>query len=82
MKRGSVSKEEIAIMNRKYRKAQRLHEKDSYYWLMLLSNYVMWEWDLTELPGNLKPLTEEGKVKEGLETYFSLDNFTVISSQP
>jgi len=82
MKSDFVTKEEIAIMNRKYRKAQRLHEKDNYYWLMVLSNYVMWKWDPTDLPSDLKPLAEDDKIKKGLQTYFSLDNFTIISSQP
>lgn len=81
LKNHPVTKEEIALMNQKFKKTQLLHNKDNYYWVMLLSNYAMGNWDLTKLPANLNPLEKEEKIQEGLQTYFSLDNYTIISAQ-
>jgi len=80
MQEASVTSKEIATMARKHQKKLRPRGVDSCYWIVLLSNYLMWEWDLLTLPDNLKPLTEPTKVENALKTYFSVDKYTMISS--
>ncbi len=78
----SVSQEEIQVMNRKYKKAHYLHEKDNYYWLMVLSNYLLWDWNTQALLKDLTPLVDKEEIHKGLKTYFSVENYTMITAHP
>ncbi len=81
MQKEGVAKDEVEVMSRKSKKAALLHEADNSYWLMALSNYLSWGWDPIAMPDDLKPLEDPEQIKKILETYFSLENYTIISSQ-
>lgn len=82
MQKEGVSKDEVEVMSRKSKKASLLHEADNSYWLMVLSNYLSWDWNPLGLPDDLKPFEDPEQIKKILETYISLENYTIISSQP
>lgn len=82
MQKEGVTEEEIEVLKRKSRKSAMLHETDNSYWVMVLSNYLSWDWDPLTLLENLKPLSEKEKAILVLKTYFSLNDYTIISSQP
>jgi len=82
MQKEGVTKEEIATMNRKYRKAQRFRESDNRHWIMILSNYIMWKWEVGSINDDLQPMGESSEITKNLQEFFSLDNYTILSAHP
>ncbi len=77
-----VTSEEINIMHGKYRKSQRLREDDNCYWMTVLSNYLLWNWNINGLSRDFVPLEAGEKIQTVLQTYFSLKNYSMITGQP
>lgn len=58
--------------------------RDNFYWVSMLSNYYLWKWSPEQIHQaeiQTKTLTL-GEVNEMLKTYFTLNNYSIITGQP
>lgn len=84
MQRDRVTAAEIAFLRKNFQENDRLWQKDNNYWVMILSNYLLWDWD----PRGIKEKHESEScfdpeiMKVILRNYISLDNYTIVSGQP
>lgn len=58
--------------------------RENAYWAVTISNYLMWDWNLEGIKKNTDKTnaTNMNLINTILRTYFSVDNYTIISSQP
>lgn len=80
MQKEGITQEEIAVLEHKLLKAERLRESDSRYWLTLLSNYLLLNWEVDHLKQKQPPTPDGKAIKAILQKYMTLDRYTYISS--
>lgn len=84
MQADGVVLKEAAFLKNRMQISDQLLKKDNYYWLTVLSNYLLWNWDLKMIEKNYKtyPCFDCSEIQKGLREHFSLKNYTLTSVKP
>ncbi|MBA3972312.1 MAG: insulinase family protein, partial [Bacteroidetes bacterium] len=77
------SEEEVKAAKAQQISSDDYWENDNSYWVMVLSNYYLWDFspmNIINTKKNIENLNHKNIV-EIIKTYFSLENYTIISSK-
>lgn len=79
-----VDLKEVTFLKNRMLASEQLSRKDNYYWLTVLSNYLLWKWDLKKIgkDENAYPCFRCSEINKGLNEHFSLKHYTLTSIQP
>ena len=79
-----VSKEEVALVKQNTQERERWRQKDNNYWIMVLSNYYLWGWDLKGIQKNSGAVTsfKAADFTNHIRSCLSLKHYTIVSAQP
>ena len=78
-----MTDDEITSLRKKIRKNQKLWQKDNNYWVMVLSNYMLWDWN----PKNIKyryrnkSYLQKSELSKLVKTKIDLNHYTIFSAQ-